>query len=73
MSTTINSAFCAAWGVIFLFLLGGCGGVSELTKERVARAETSVQQTQQTIGRSEGGAVELQRARDTLAAGAAGT
>ena len=47
-------------------MLAGCGGVSELTKERVARSETSVAQAQQTIGNSESGAVELQRARDRL-------
>jgi polyhydroxyalkanoate synthesis regulator phasin len=37
-------------------LIAGCGGVSELTKERVARSDTSVQQ----------GAIELQRAKDNL-------
>lgn len=47
-------------------LLAGCGGVSELTKERVARSETLVQQAQQTIGNSEQGAIELQRAKDNL-------
>jgi hypothetical protein len=46
--------------------LAGCGGVSDLTRERVARSETSVQQAQQTIGNSEQGAVELQRAKDSL-------
>lgn len=47
-------------------LLAGCSGVSDLTKERVARSETSVQQAQQTIGNSEQGAVELQRAKESL-------
>ena len=47
-------------------LLAGCGGVSELTKERVARSETSVQQAQQTLGNSEQGAVELQRAKENV-------
>lgn len=47
-------------------LLAGCGGVSELTKERVARSETSVQQAQQTVGNSEQGAIELQRAKENL-------
>ena len=47
-------------------LIAGCGGVSELTKERVARSDTSVQQAQQTIGNSEQGAIELQRAKDNL-------
>lgn len=49
-------------------LLAGCGGVSELTKERVARSETSVQQAQQTVGYSEQGAIELQRAKESLEA-----
>lgn len=47
-------------------MVAGCGGVSDLTRERVARSETSVQQAQQSIGNSESGAIELQRARDTL-------
>jgi chromosome segregation ATPase len=47
-------------------LLAGCGGVSEVTRERVARSETAVRQAQQTIGTSEAGALELQRARDLL-------
>jgi len=47
-------------------LLAGCGGVSEVTKERVARSDTSVQQAQQTVGNSEQGAIELQRAKGNL-------
>lgn len=47
-------------------LLAGCGGVSEMTKEDVNRAETVVLQAQQTISGSEHGAVELQRAREHL-------
>ena len=47
-------------------MLAGCGGVSDLTRERVARSETSVQQAQQTLGNSEQGAVELQRAKQSL-------
>jgi len=47
-------------------LIAGCGGVSELTKERVARSDTAVQQAQQTVGNSEQGAIELQRAKDNL-------
>jgi hypothetical protein len=47
-------------------LLAACGGISDLTKERVARSETSVQQAQQTVGSSEQGAVELQRAKENL-------
>ncbi|MGH8176721.1 MAG: DUF4398 domain-containing protein [Steroidobacter sp.] len=57
-----------ATGLIALSVFAaGCGGVSEVTKDRVARSETAVRQTQQTIGNSEAGAVELQRARDQLA------
>src|SRR4029453_4632164 len=37
-----------------------------LAKERVAQSETSVEQAQQTLGKSEHGAVELQQARDRL-------
>jgi len=47
-------------------LLSGCGGVSEMTKDRVARSESAVRQAQETVGRSEQGAVELQKARDHL-------
>jgi hypothetical protein len=47
-------------------MLAGCGGVSDLTRERVARTETSVQQAQQTVGNSEAGAIELQRAKESL-------
>ncbi len=54
-------------GAAGLALLSGCGGVSEVTKDRVARSETVVKQSEQTIGNSEAGAVELQRARDHLA------
>jgi len=49
-----------------LILLAGCGGVSEMTKDRVARSETAVRQAQQAIGTSESGAVELQDARNQL-------
>jgi len=49
-----------------LAVLAGCSSVSEVTKERVARSETSTQQAEQTVGRSEAGAVELQRAKDHL-------
>jgi chromosome segregation ATPase len=58
--------FIAAPVALTALLLAGCGGVSDLTKERVARSDTSVQQAQQTIGNSEQGAIELQRAKDSL-------
>ena len=47
-------------------LLAGCGGVSDLTKERVARSETAVKQAEQTVANSEQGAVDLQRAKENL-------
>lgn len=47
-------------------LFVGCGGVSEVTKERVARSETAVKQAQQNVGNAEQGALELQKARDHL-------
>ena len=56
-------------GLPVLFVVAGligCGGVSEVTKDRVARSETAVRQSQQTIGKSEAGAVELQEARNHL-------
>ncbi|MBM0104281.1 DUF4398 domain-containing protein [Steroidobacter sp. S1-65] len=53
-------------GALALGVLAGCSSVSEVTKERVARSETSVQQAEQTVGRSEAGAIELQRAKDHL-------
>jgi chromosome segregation ATPase len=64
----MNSWMTRAGGPLALtaVLLAGCGGVSDLTKERVARSETSVQQAQQTIGTSEQGAIELQRAKDNV-------
>jgi hypothetical protein len=54
--------------VVAAAMLAGCGGVSPLTKERVARSETVVKQADQTIGNSEAGALELQQARDNLEA-----
>src|SRR5512145_1925685 len=58
--------FAAGPLALTALLLAGCGGVSDLTRERVARSETSVQQAQQTLGNSEQGAIELQRAKDNL-------
>lgn len=53
-------------GVLAVGMLAGCSSVSEVTKERVARSETSYQQAQQTVGRSEAGSLELQRAKDNV-------
>jgi hypothetical protein len=64
----MNKLFVAIVGAGSVALMIGCGGsVSQLTKERVARSETAVQQATQTIGNSENGAIELQRAKDNLA------
>ncbi len=54
--------------VLAVLQMAACGEVSELTKENVSRAETAVLQAQQTIGGSEHGALELQRAKDNLVA-----
>ena len=64
----MNSSITRVAGPLVLAagLLAGCGGISDLTKERVARSETSVQQAQQTVGNSEQGALELQRAKENL-------
>jgi len=64
----MNSSLTRVAGPLVLAagLLAGCGGISDLTKERVARSETSVQQAQQTVGNSEQGALELQRAKENL-------
>jgi hypothetical protein len=55
-----------AVGVSLLTTLGACTDMSALTKERVAQSDTSVQQAQQAVGRSEAGAIELQQAKDKL-------
>jgi hypothetical protein len=55
-----------AVGASLLATLVGCADMSALTKERVAQSETSVQQAQQAVGRSEAGAIELQQAKDKL-------
>ena len=63
---SFKKALAVTLGVSALGLLSACSGVSQLTKERVAQSETSVQQAQQTAGKSEHGAVELQQAREKL-------
>jgi hypothetical protein len=55
-----------AIGVGLLATLGACTNVSALTKERVAQSDASFQQAQQSVGRSEAGAIELEQARDKL-------
>jgi hypothetical protein len=66
MRTPIFRAAMPVLSALAIGLLAGCSSVSEVTKERVARSESSLQQAKQTIGRSEAGAVELQRAQDNL-------
>jgi hypothetical protein len=64
-----TSIFRAGWSVLGVLAVGavaGCSSVPEVTKDRVARSETTVQQAEQTVGRSESGAVEIQRAKDHL-------
>ena len=63
---SIKKALVVTLGVSALGVLSACTGVSQLTKERVAQSEASVQQAQQTTGKSEHGAVELQQAREKL-------
>lgn len=52
--------------VIALATLTACNSTSALTKERVAQSDASLQQAQQTVGRSEHGTMELQQAKDKL-------
>jgi hypothetical protein len=56
-----------AAGAVSLVMLTGCESVSDFTKQEVMRSESIVQQSQQTVGNSEAGAVELQTAKDKLA------
>jgi hypothetical protein len=64
----MNKLIVSIVGAGTIAVLAGCGGVSEVTKDRVARSETVVQQAQQTVGTSEAGAIELQQAKDKLEA-----
>jgi hypothetical protein len=66
MNTAISRARAPVLGAIMgaaALSLAACSSVSDLTKEHVARSETAVNQAQQTLGNSEAGAVELQRAK----------
>lgn len=62
----LSRPLALALGTSILATLGACSSVSPLTKERVAQSDASFQQAQQTVGRSEAGAIELQQARDKL-------
>ena len=64
----MNRLIVSVVGATALGVLAGCSGVSEVTKERVARSETAVQQAQQSVGNSEAGQVELQRAKELMEA-----
>jgi hypothetical protein len=66
----VRNAVALAFGVsILLGSLSAYGSkASDLAKERVAQSDTSVEQAQQTLGKSEHGAVALQEARDKLTA-----
>jgi hypothetical protein len=63
---SIKNVLAATFAVTMIGALSACSSVPDLAKERVAQSETSVQQAQQTLGKSEHGAVELQQARDKL-------
>jgi hypothetical protein len=65
---SIRAALGVLLGIGMLAALSACTGVSAVTKERVAQGKTTVQQAQQTLGQSEHGAIELQQARDKIAA-----
>lgn len=60
----MNRFIATIAGASIVGLLVGCGGVSEVTKDRVARSETVVQQAQGSVGNSEAGALELQKAKE---------
>jgi hypothetical protein len=64
--THIRNVLAATFAVTMFGALSACSSVPDLAKERVAQSETSVQQAQQTLGKSEHGAVELQQATDKL-------
>jgi hypothetical protein len=63
---SIRNVLRSAIGITVLGALSACSEVSTATKERVTETETWVQRTQQTLGSSEHGAVELQQAKEKL-------
>lgn len=62
----VRNAVALVVGTSIIATLSACSNVSALTKERVAQSDSSFQQAQQAVGRSEAGAIELQQARDKL-------
>lgn len=63
----MDKSVVIAGATLLVVALSGCGGVSEMTRQQVARSETAVQQAQGAIGNSEAGAVELQQAKERFA------
>jgi len=64
----MNKIFVSLIGAGSVALMVGCGGsVSALTKDHVSKSDVAVQQATQTLGNTEAGAIELQRAKDNLA------
>jgi hypothetical protein len=63
----MNRMMVSFLGATALSILAACGGVSEMTRQQVARNETAVQNATTTLGNSEAGALDLQRAKDNLA------
>lgn len=60
-----TARICTTFWAVALALPAGCG-VTQETKDSVARSETAVTQAQQALGNSENGAMELQSARSRL-------
>ena len=67
MSISSRSSRLIVGATASLLVLSACGGVSEMTRQRVARSETAVNQAQATLGNSEAGAIELQQAKQYFA------
>jgi len=64
----MNKIFVSLIAASSVALMVGCGGsVSALTKDHVSKSDVAVQQATQTLGNTEAGAIELQRAKDNLA------
>ncbi len=67
MNTTLPRLLAPLVTAVALAALTACGGVSDMTRQQVARSETAVKQAQTAIGNSEAGAIELQQAKDLYA------
>ncbi len=53
----MNRLTSLLFGATLCGSIAGCASVSDVTKDRVARSETAVQQAQQTVGNAEAGAL----------------